>query len=182
MEFNLASRETIFSSLMPNGIGAEIGVDAGDFSESILQNAKPKLLYLIDCWETQSVEAYGHDPANKIQRLKDHAYNQVFRRFLAFDSVRVIKGYSEFVSTLFPDGFFDWLYIDANHLQCYADLKVWWPKVKLGGYMMGHDYVKGGVGDFITVADDVDKFVAEMNLQMLLTDDVSYKNYIIQKV
>jgi len=182
MEFDLASRETIFESLAPGGIGAEIGVASGDFSESILHNAKPKLLYLIDCWETQSVEVYGHDPANKIQRLEDHAYSQVFGRFLERDDVRMIKGYSEFVSTLFPDGYFDWLYIDANHLQCYADLVAWWPKVKLGGYMMGHDYVTGGVGDFITVAVDVDKFIAEMNLQMLLTDDVSYKNYIIQKV
>ena len=174
MEFNLASRETIFSSLMPNGIGAEIGVDAGDFSESILQNAKPKLLYLIDCWETQSVEAYGHDPANKIQRLKDHAYNQVFRRFLAFDSVRVIKGYSEFVSTLFPDGFFDWLYIDANHLQCYADLKVWWPKVRSGGILAGHDYLAMELGVNRAVTEFSDKRKLKVHVVIEHQQDSSF--------
>jgi len=48
--------------------------------------------------------------------------------------------------------------------------------------MMGHDYVMGGVGDFITVQADVDRFVAKRGLELILSEDEVYKNWIIQKV
>ena len=181
VDFDLTDRETIFTSLPRGGVGAEIGVDFGEFSKVILRNAEPRLLYLVDCWEQQPTEVTGHDPANYRQEIKDAAYHQVLGWFLADKRVRVVKGYSEKVAPLFPDDFFNWLYLDANHLRCGADLRAFWPKIKPGGWIMGHDYVTGGVGDFITVQADVDEFSAEHKLPMLLTDDPIYKNYVIQK-
>jgi hypothetical protein len=178
MQWDLRDRETIFASLPRGGIGAEIGVDWGEFSKVIFQRAEPRLLYLIDCWEEQPVEIYGHDPANSAHDVK---YKQCLRWFATNEQIRMIKAYSLDAAPCFPDQYFDWLYIDANHLQCYADIRAWWPKVKSGGWMMGHDYVTGGVGDYITVAKDVDRFVAETGLPVLLTDDEIYKNWIVQK-
>jgi len=179
MEFDLASRETIFESLAPGGVGAEIGVAWGEFATAIFQRAKPKAFYLVDCWEEQSVESYGHDPANTDQMPK---YRQCLKQFLSEPKIKVVKAFSLDASPVFPNDFFDWLYIDANHLECHADMQAWWPKVKLGGYMMGHDYVMGGVGDFITVQADVDRFVAKRGLELILSEDEVYKNWIIQKV
>jgi disulfide oxidoreductase YuzD len=48
---------------------------------------------------------------------------------------------------LFPDNYFDFVYIDANHTWqgITNDIHDWWPKVKLGGYLCGHDYIYKGV-------------------------------------
>ena len=45
-------------------------------------------------------------------------------------------------ATLFPDGHFDWVYLDATHTYAEAkrDLEVWYPKVRVGGLVSGHDY------------------------------------------
>ncbi len=178
IQFDLQNRETIFASLPRGGVGAEIGVDWGEFSKIIFREARPRLLYLVDCWEKQSEKVYGHDPANSAHDVK---YRQCLQWFTTDEQIKMVKAYSLDAALLFPDGYFDWLYLDANHLQCYADMLAWWPKVKSGGCFMGHDYVKGGVGDFITVADDVDRFVAETGLPLLLTEDPIYQNWIIQK-
>ena len=175
---NLPDRESLFAALPKGGIGAEIGVDWGTWSLEILKLAEPRLLYLIDCWEIQPVEVYGHDPANTQQDIK---YRQCLGWFTTDERVKMVKAFSQDAATLFPDGYFDHLYIDANHLQCYADMTAWWPKVKPGGYMLGHDYVVGGVGDFITTAVDVDRFVAEHGLHLQLTTDAVYQNWILTK-
>ena len=179
MTFDLSNRETVFATLPRDGVGAEIGVDTGDFSRIILQNADPYLLYLIDCWEHQPVEIHGHDPSNACQEIKDGFYHAVLRSFLTDDRVRVVKAFSQEAAPLFPDNFFDWVYLDANHLQCYQDIQAWWPKVKRGGWLMGHDYVRGGVEDYVTVQADVDRFVAETGFLLLLTDDPIWKAWII---
>ena len=168
----------MFASLPKGGVGAELGVDWGEFSLSILKNAQPSLMYLIDCWEEQSAEDYGHDPANSHH---DQKYQQCLRRYTTNLQVRMVKAYSLDAAQAFPDGYFDWFYVDANHLQCYADMAAWWPKMKSGGWFMGHDYVIGGVGDYITVQADVDRFVSEKASSLLLTDDEIFKNWIIQK-
>ncbi len=135
-------------------------------------------MYLVDCWVEQSEAVYGHDPANSQQDIK---YRQCLQRFLTNERVRMVKGFSLEVAPLFPDEYFDWVYIDANHLLTYQDAVAWWPKVKTGGWLTGHDYVPGGLGDYITVKADIDRFAAEKGLPMLLTDDPIFKNWIVQR-
>lgn len=40
-----------------------------------------------------------------------------------------------------PDGSLDFVYIDGNHSEEYVrqDIRLWWPKVKIGGMLAGHD-------------------------------------------
>lgn len=42
----------------------------------------------------------------------------------------------------FPNNFFDFVFIDAAHdfTNVASDLRAWWPKVKSGGVLAGHDY------------------------------------------
>lgn len=39
-------------------------------------------------------------------------------------------------------GLFDVIFIDAQHdyEHCLQDIRLWWPKVRPGGYLCGHDY------------------------------------------
>lgn len=43
---------------------------------------------------------------------------------------------------LFPDESLDFVFVDADHRyeSVTADLRAWWPKIRPGGAMAGHDY------------------------------------------
>ncbi len=175
---DLPDRRSLMASLPKGGVGAEIGVADGLFSEVLLEVCKPKRLYLIDPWEYQSVEVTGHDPANIPQEAQDGRYAQVCKRFQCDMSVLILRAYSQRVAPTFADECFDWWHLDANHLQTYQDIEAWWPKLKPGGWATGHDYTV--VGDYITVKPAVDKFVAEHGLELFVTrgdTDIYEKHY-----
>jgi len=176
---DLSTRETLIASLPHGGVCAEIGVDYGHFSERILALNEPYLLCLIDCWENQNTEVYGNDPANNTTEFKNGQYSEVVKKFRGDDRVLIRKGYSTEAAVFFPDGTFDWVFIDANHLKVTEDIIAWLPKVKKGGYVLGHDYTM--VGDYITVKKDVDDFVKEHGLELFVTTgangDIYEKNY-----
>jgi predicted O-methyltransferase YrrM len=53
---------------------------------------------------------------------------------------------SEQAAHAMPDNTLDFCYIDADHSYdgVKKDLNIWLPKVKSGGIICGHDYVKDG--------------------------------------
>ena len=62
--------------------------------------------------------------------------------------ITVITGDSTKVHTQFENGFFDFIFIDANHAYDFtkADIENYWPKLKINGLMTGHDYCKSWPG------------------------------------
>ena len=119
-------REEMIKLFPHNGIIAEIGVAQGVFSKSLLET-DPKQLYLIDCWVDE----------NEHQIVKD--------KFGSYENVELIKEFSVPAAEVFPDRFFDWVYIDADHYKksVLEDLDAWHKKVKVGGIIAGHDYMDG---------------------------------------
>lgn len=57
----------------------------------------------------------------------------------------------------FPDQSFDVVFIDGAHERKYveADIRAWWPKVRCGGVMVGHDYGAKHWPDVKAVVDEV---------------------------
>lgn len=58
------------------------------------------------------------------------------------DLIHTIRGDSKEVYKQFEDESIDFLFIDGDHTYkgCYTDIKNWFPKVKKGGIIGGHDY------------------------------------------
>ena len=58
------------------------------------------------------------------------------------NNVKVYKGFSTQIAKEFEDNSLDFVYIDADHSYqaVKADIVVWYPKVKDGGFLGGHDY------------------------------------------
>lgn len=58
------------------------------------------------------------------------------------DSVVILGTTSQRAAELFALDSLDFVFIDGEHRYeaVTADLKAWWPKVKLGGVFAGHDY------------------------------------------
>ncbi len=176
---NLATRDTLMGSLPHGGVGVEIGVQQGDFAQSILNHCQPKELFLVDCWEHQSVEIYGHDPANVSNDNHLLWYTQVQSRFLHLRYVHVLRAYSLHAAQMFADAYFDWIYFDANHLQLAEDLRVWGHKLRSGGWYCGHDYCE--FGDFITVKTEVDALAEQLKSKLYVTQEPEFPAWAIQK-
>ncbi len=135
----LTTRQELLNLLPKNAIVAEIGVEAGVFSKSILSITEPHHLFLIDCWTEQPTDIF---PENRPEQLQLSLYQKVQQEFAGNDHVTIIKEFSSKAATLFPDDYFDWIYIDANHSYeaVKEDLEIWFAKVKDGGFITGHDY------------------------------------------
>ncbi|MEZ4739911.1 MAG: class I SAM-dependent methyltransferase [Flavobacteriales bacterium] len=124
-------RKAFLNALPKGGVVAEAGVDKGDFSAMILAITQPKELHLIDIWSS----ARYHGGLEGVVREK-------FKKELASGQVHIDLGLSTDVLKTFPDGRFDWIYIDTDHGYdvTAAELALARTKVKKGGIIAGHDY------------------------------------------
>jgi hypothetical protein len=147
-------------------VGAEIGVWRGDFSARILRAVRPAKLHLIDPWAFQAGDAYrdawygGKLAAD--QAAMDEIHLGVTRRFarqIAAGVVEVHRSSSAEAASAFPAAYFDWVYVDGDHLYeaVRADLELFGSKLKAGGLLAGDDYgLPGWWDDGVTRAvDDV---------------------------
>jgi hypothetical protein len=135
-------------------VGVEVGVFEGVNAEEILNQMKPKMLYLVDPWCPYIQDGQGQPSV---------PFNTVVARFSGRENVTLVRDSSLHAATSFSDGTCDFVYIDGNHeyQEVRADIFAWWPKVKKDGVLCGHDYVHVWKG----VIQAVDEFVlwAELN-------------------
>jgi hypothetical protein len=174
------ARAQVLRRLPKRGIGVEIGVHLGAFSQRLLDEASPRELHLVDPWEhlTGPLYArawYGGAAHGGVEEMEAR-FRSVAQRFssaIEAGVVTVHREYSHVALARFPDGYFDWIYLDGNHTYEFVqrDLALSLCKVKSGGYVAGDDYghagwwedgvtraVKGivrdpSVGDFKVIGD-----------------------------
>jgi len=123
---------------------AEVGVYKGKFLKYMLRQIGGYLdqYWAIDQW--QKLEYPKHGRMGKVpQESWDQMYRYACQMMTYFPNLHVIRQPSAAASTLFPDGYFDMVYIDASHHyeDVLADIVAWKPKVRSGGILGGHDYI-----------------------------------------
>lgn len=143
---------------------AEIGVAKGEYSAAILSR-NPQKLYLIDPWVRQSTEWYPDDHANLSQQEFDATFREVVSSMPA-EKVEILREYSLFASCNFGSQCLDFVYVDAIHTyeNCLVDIISWFPKVRNGGWLCGHDYT----GNYAGVRAAVDAFVKISNQELAI--------------
>lgn len=118
----------------PNTI-VEIGSYTGESSEIFAEYAQK--LFCIDPWETlyDPKDFASFSDMKKVEKMFD-------TRMKPYTNIKKIKMKSEEAYTQFEPQSIDLVYIDANHTYdgILADIKLWKPKIRKGGYMSGHDY------------------------------------------
>ncbi|MGB0411069.1 MAG: class I SAM-dependent methyltransferase [Pikeienuella sp.] len=137
------------ANLPRDGVGAEIGVWKGDFSEGICAIANPRKLYLIDAWESFEDDAHISALYHGVgERKMNEIYQGVADRFadrIERGQIELIRAMSEQAIPMIPDGALDFVYIDADHSYegVTRDLALIWPKMKFGGQIVLDDYRLG---------------------------------------
>lgn len=180
-------------NVMDYKVICEVGVAEGDFLYG-LGLSKPKRLVGVDVWDRYGTEPYKgplYDmysfvfPSNKKWReeVQEWAKSNSFK-------TDIIVDYSVEAAKQFEDGYFDFVYIDALHdyKSVLADLEAWYPKVRKGGMLSGHDYqylekpMKEFNGAFeveFAVKDFMKKHDIKRNI--FLTRGLSYSSWFIIK-
>lgn len=147
------------------GVGAEIGVERGVFSKTICQQNPDTKLFLIDPWK-----AYHGYRDHVTQSKLDAFYEETAVRMAPFFT-KTIRKFSVDAMLDFEDESLDFVFIDANHdyEHCMEDIKGWYKKVKKGGIVSGHDYIKRkGQDHLYGVKQAVNDFCNENNIQTLI--------------
>lgn len=167
---------------------AELGAYRGEYAEQNLNRWRGVLYVLLDVWVVSDCVN-----GNLSNCVYDARSGRTFDKMAARGRMR--RGGDRFKnpdgsprylmlqkSTLeaaktFPDGHFDWLYLDATHSYAEAkrDLEAWYPKLRVGGLMSGHDYQfqHQAIGDGYTfgVRDAVDEFASARNTRVYMTSE-----------
>lgn len=119
-------------------VGAEIGVAAGVYSEVLCKLNPGVKLYLIDTWKT-----YPGYRAYIKQDALDSFFAEAKKRLTNYD-VTFIKSFSADAIKQFKDNSLDFVFIDGNHSYNYVlqDIELWIKKIRPGGIISGHDYLR----------------------------------------
>lgn len=123
----------------PFGKGAEVGTFKGEFSKEIIKEWMG-VLYMVDVWRplgNEYLDASNH-------AVHTTAYAETMNNIKGLEDQGVmIRATSDVAADIFADKSLDFVYIDANHAYDFVkqDIELWYPKVKKGGYLGGHDYI-----------------------------------------
>lgn len=129
------------------GLGVEIGTHIGDYALTIL-NTWRGTLYCVDPWDNlpdyESQLPYlagGTD-----QRANKKKAEERLWPYIARDRCRTLALTSQDAVQFFQNDSLDFVYVDGNHLMEHVlnDLQWWWPKLRSGSYMFGHDFLCPG--------------------------------------
>lgn len=150
------------NKLLPeNPVTCECGVAEGNFTQYILQAWNPSFHYLVDYWGT-------------LQTTGDGAFNQLWHNMNYHTTLwkihhyehktKVLRGVTWQMSQKVADESLDIVYLDAGHSYdaVKQDLEAWYPKVKPGGVIAGHDFVNPAYG----VLQAVNEFTAKRALKV----------------
>lgn len=143
-------------------IGAEVGVYKGSMSKNLLKSMPNLFLFMIDRWseysESEKIENGNTSMSMRKQSSFDVAYEKVKKiRMKYYRRSGIINRSSTDASNAFKNKTFDFVFIDADHSYQAVknDIKSWIDKIKLGGYICGHDYhresVKKAVKEFFPI-------------------------------
>lgn len=122
-------RWNVTDPLPPTGnIGIELGVAAGSFSARMVASGRFAQFWGVDAY------ADGHNV---------NQYKQALQATGLWSDYRLLRMTFEQAADLFPDDFFDFIYIDGyahTGEEGGGTLRDWYPKLKPGGVFAGDDY------------------------------------------
>lgn len=163
----------------------EVGVEYGGYLDIYYPQFEEvtEKFYLVDLWQTEG----NDDHFTKFDGQVEKGYARVKQLYGKNPKIKMCKGSSTNKSKDFDDEFFDYIYIDADHTKeaVLEDLNAWYPKVKKGGIIAGHDTYcdpQNVSYEFFDVEGALEEFFSEeQQEQIYLTNEYAYKTWVYIK-
>lgn len=153
--------------------GAEIGVKEGEMSSQLLRGHLGLHLTMVDQWLSDPAQKADNTFYSRTQEHFDRD-KAIAMRVTDFAAARrtVIHNPSVEAAQGVPDKSLDFVFIDANHVYeaCCRDIEAWYPKLKPGGILCGHDYFRPHWPDE-GVQRAVDEFVKSTSSKLEISGD-----------
>lgn len=152
-------------------VSAEIGVYKGGFGEFL--KTKTKTLYLVDPWHLLKPHWGSNETPDMSSVTALINLLEVYREEIEAGRVIVVPDFGARFLRDKPDGFFDWVYLDASHdfQQTLEEIELAAEKVNLGGVVMGDDYDPDPSSKQHGVFRAVEEFLAHSNDWNLVLDE-----------
>lgn len=178
----------ILNELRLTGEAVEVGTHRGEYASCFLEKWNGRMLWCVDPWENPAgyeqqalTLAYSDGNRNNDYAACLKALRKVDPRGKRHNLLKLV---SLEAATVFKDGSLDLVYIDGDHTRPAIDndLEAWWPKLKKGGLLAGHDFIcpnefKGGWGQHIQPAVMKFAFEQEVSVYLLAEMDNSPWSY-----
>ena len=154
--------------------GVEVGTLRGKTAAILLLHRPGLHLACVDNWDREFLATIVDDPDDVamawVRNMK--AWQERVKRIplTSLEAAVIERG---------GDGHEDFVYIDADHSYeaTAADIAAWWPHVRPGGLLMGHDYGRSGpMGKDAGwgVAQAVGEFLAANDLELHGLEDTTW--------
>ena len=172
------NRTTWLTSVVKEQLGdvqtaIEVGVWRGDFTRTMHDMLNPKRTIGVDPYALY--EGYTDKPdVNEFanQENLDKLYDRVLRKFQD-SNWELIREQSVNAANMFANESIDFVYLDGDHKYepVLADIEAWWPKIRPGGILSGHDYTEGSHIEKFGVIQAVTEFREKHNLPLNTTSE-----------
>ena len=166
----ISSRTKILELIPKGGVAIEVGVAYGDFSEMIINEIKPKKFYGLDIF---SIKA-GREPwgMHLLEESKMTHFEFYKNRMSKIDcKIEISKGFSWEELSKFPDNYFDYIYLDADHSydSVKKDLYQIDRKIRKEGLIQINDYAFFNILGFVPygVKRAVNELIIEGDYEMI---------------
>lgn len=151
----------LISQATISGIFVECGAWLGKSSAYLCDNNTKNLdIYIIDNW------AGSINELESTQKLatKENIY-EIFKSNMGNRKYKSIQSDGAKASNLFNNESCDVVFIDMEHtyIAIKNDINCWLPKVKINGYLAGHDYAR----DWQDVIDGVNELLGVSNIEVI---------------
>ena len=83
-------------------------------------------------------------------------------------------------ASLFENGSLDFVFLDADHSfeSVWQDLRVWYPKIRIGGILAGHDFLDGELPEGnLGVESAVSMFQQIHQFELSTTNDPPWRSW-----
>lgn len=178
-------------------IGLELGSYKGEFANTILSNWNGKLICVDlfdrdDNYDLNKNDGFYTKDVEKNKVLP--IFNQTIKNHR--NNILTIQSDTTSAAKFFPDNYFDFIYIDADHRyeSVINDMNAWYSKLKQNCLFAGHDYLPNFdwskknnaifqpynqseyVGEF-GVNTAVSEFCTKHNIQYNITNEPYWKSW-----
>jgi hypothetical protein len=147
MGFSAQGLVMVYRTLGKDIVGVEVGVCRGENIKQLIEACPNiRMLYGIDPWKTYDRAPAGKQrrdwvPQSECEAWRERAH-ELLKANIEDGTVKLIRMRSVEAVDKFPDLSLDFVFIDGNHAyaEVVKDLAAWWPKVRPGGVLSGHDF------------------------------------------